>query len=135
MLECLILGDSLAVGIASYRHECEVHAKVGINSTDFNRRYCKNYSAGITVISLGSNDVSNLKPTKANLMRLRDNIASRHVFWVLPRNSDAVRAVVKEIANQHGDTTIDARQVKGDTLHPTMQGYKILASETKPTSP
>jgi len=32
MIECLILGDSIAVGIGQMRPECVVQAKSGINS-------------------------------------------------------------------------------------------------------
>jgi len=35
MIECLILGDSIAVGIGQMRPECVVQAKSGINSEDY----------------------------------------------------------------------------------------------------
>lgn len=39
MLECLILGDSIAVGTHQARPECAVYARGGINSRDFVNRY------------------------------------------------------------------------------------------------
>jgi hypothetical protein len=130
MLECLILGDSLAVGIASAKHGCEVHAKVGITTSGFNAKHLKNYSSKLTVISLGSNDYLNLRPTYANLEKLRKHIEGR-VIWVLPRNSDGAREIVAKVAAEHGDTTIDARKVPGDHLHPTGKGYQQLALQAK----
>jgi lysophospholipase L1-like esterase len=60
MLECLILGDSLAVGVGQVRTECVTHAKSGINSYDYVNRYLL-HTKGDTqakhvIISLGSND-------------------------------------------------------------------------------
>jgi hypothetical protein len=56
MIDCLILGDSIAVGTYSAKPECEVHAQVGINSRNFNKKYKNDFAAKIVAISLGSND-------------------------------------------------------------------------------
>ncbi len=39
MIECLILGDSIAVGTAQARPECVAYATSGINTTQFNKKY------------------------------------------------------------------------------------------------
>ena len=39
MLECLILGDSLAVGVGQVRSECVTRAKSGINSYNYVNRH------------------------------------------------------------------------------------------------
>ncbi len=39
MIECLILGDSIAVGTAQARPECVSYATSGINTTQFNKKY------------------------------------------------------------------------------------------------
>ena len=39
MLECLILGDSLAVGVGQVRTECVTRAKSGINSYNYVNRH------------------------------------------------------------------------------------------------
>jgi lysophospholipase L1-like esterase len=60
MLECLILGDSLAVGVGQARTECVTRAKSGINSYDYVNRYLLHTKgdaqAKSVIISLGSND-------------------------------------------------------------------------------
>ena len=39
MLDCLILGDSIAVGVHMFKKECVAYAKGGINSWQYNRDY------------------------------------------------------------------------------------------------
>jgi len=57
MLECLILGDSLAVGVGQIRQECTTRAKSGINSYDYVNRHIwhtnGNNQAKTIIISLG----------------------------------------------------------------------------------
>jgi len=39
MIDCLIIGDSIAIGIHQFKQECQVIAKSGINSWQFNKTY------------------------------------------------------------------------------------------------
>ena len=39
MLECLILGDSIAVGTANYRKECASYSVGGYNTWQWNRKF------------------------------------------------------------------------------------------------
>ena len=39
MLDCLILGDSIAVGTHQFKQECVAYAKGGINSQQYNKQY------------------------------------------------------------------------------------------------
>ena len=84
MLDCLILGDSIAVGTHQQRPECVAYAKGGWNTWQWNRDYLKNnLSAKTVIISLGSNDHSGVK-TKAELQRIREKVGVAKVFWILP---------------------------------------------------
>jgi hypothetical protein len=59
MIECLILGDSIAVGVSQLRPECIVQAQSGINSEDYANGLFRHFElihAKKTIISLGSND-------------------------------------------------------------------------------
>ena len=103
MLECLVLGDSIAVGIHQFRPECGVYAKVGINSRDWNNSFIgKNLNSGVTIISLGSNDHESIKTT-AELEELRRTVNSKSVIWILPANRSDKREIVKFIAEKYGD--------------------------------
>lgn len=131
MLECLIIGDSIAVGVHQFRPECGVYAKVGINSRDWNNAYIgKNLNSGVTVISLGSNDHEHIK-TSAELNELRQNLNSKNVVWILPSNKQDKRDIVKIIAEKYGDKVLSVNNLNKDGVHPTTTGYKELANATK----
>lgn len=120
MIDCLILGDSIAVGVAQYRPECRVEARVGVSAAAFVATVT---SANTVIISLGSNDGAD--PTAA-LIRLRDRIDARRVIWIVPaiRWADHVRRV----ADLYGDTTLIV-MAGPDGVHPS--SYRALAQLTQ----
>jgi len=136
MLECLILGDSLAVGVGQVRTECVTRAKSGINSYDYVNRYLL-HTKGDTqakhvIISLGSNDTAKIN-TFEELDTLRQLVQADRVYWILPNIKETKRKAVWEVARKYNDFIIDARGVdrSPDTVHPTYNGYKELAKQTK----
>jgi lysophospholipase L1-like esterase len=136
MLECLILGDSLAVGVGQIRTECVTRAKSGINSYDYVNRYLL-HTKGDTqakhvIISLGSNDTAKIN-TFEELDTLRQLVQADRVYWILPNIKETKRKAVWEVARKYNDFIIDARGVdrSPDTVHPTYNGYKELAKQTK----
>ena len=136
MLECLILGDSLAVGVGQIRKECVTHAVSGINSYDYFNRYILHTkgdtAAKTTIISLGSNDALKLD-TYEELDNLRSQVTSDRVFWILPNIRESKRKAVWMVAKKYNDNVIDARNHdrSPDNVHPTYNGYKSIAAETK----
>lgn len=132
MLDCLILGDSIAVGTHKFRPECVAYAKVGWNSREWNRDYLKNdLSAKTVVISLGSNDHAGFS-TKAELQRIREKVGTTaRVFWILPAIKAPIQAIVKQMAEEYGDTVLPIAQLQPDGVHPTWAGYKDIAERTK----
>ena len=87
MLECLILGDSIAVGISMQRPECTTYAKGGINTWQWNNKYLiKDLAAKSVIISLGTNDHQYIK-TKRELETTRQLIVADRVYWILPKNN------------------------------------------------
>jgi len=136
MLECLILGDSLAVGIGQIRKECVTHAKSGINSYDYVNRHLLytqgNTQANTVIISLGSNDTKNIN-TFEELDTLRQLVKADRVYWILPNIKETKRRAVWEVARKYNDWVIDARgsDRSPDAVHPTYKGYKDIAEKTK----
>jgi lysophospholipase L1-like esterase len=132
MIDCLILGDSIAVGTHQARPECVAHAKGGWNTWQWNRDYLKNdLTARTVVISLGSNDHKGVK-TKAELQRIREKVgATARVFWILPAINPAVQAIVRDMAEEYGDTVLPITRLQKDGVHPSWAGYKQLAERTK----
>ena len=79
MIECLILGDSIAVGIGQHRPDCAVIAKVGITSQNWLKNYNNhptfNKPYKVVTISLGSNDFK-ASHTAESLYDIRNKIKS-----------------------------------------------------------
>jgi hypothetical protein len=120
MLECLIIGDSIAVGTHQARPECVAHAKGGWNTWQWNREYLnKNLSAKTVIISLGSNDHKGVR-TKAELQRLREKVGTAaRVFWILPAIKPEIQAIVKAMALEYGDTVLPiAESAKTTSIPP-----------------
>lgn len=136
MLECLILGDSLAIGVGQIRTECATYAKSGINSYDYVNRHVLhtrgNTSATTVIISLGSNDFKNLN-TYQELDTLRQLVKADRVFWIMPNIKEDKRRAVAMVAEKYRDNVIDARNhdVSPDKVHPTYTGYKTISEKTK----
>lgn len=132
MLECLILGDSIAVGTHQSRPECVAYAKGGWNTWQWNRDYLKNdLSARTVIISLGSNDHKGVR-TKAELQRIREKVGTTaRVFWILPAIKPDIQATIKSMAAEYGDTVLPITQPSKDSVHPSRAGYRELAEKTK----
>jgi hypothetical protein len=131
MLDCLILGDSIAQGISTVRKECVAYVQSGINSRNWNNRYIvKDLSANTVIISLGTNDPDTINTFK-ELLTLRELVSGKKVFWVMPPIKPAVQDMVRIIAHSYKDTILEIPELSKDKVHPTGQGYKELAEMTK----
>jgi lysophospholipase L1-like esterase len=132
MIDCLIIGDSIAVGTHQARPECVSYAKGGWNTWQWNRDYLKNdLTAKTVIISLGSNDHKGVK-TKAELQRIREKVGTTaRVFWILPAIKPEIQAIVNAMAKEYGDTVLPITRLQKDGVHPSWAGYKELAEKTK----
>lgn len=131
MLECLILGDSIAQGISTVRKECVAYVKSGINSRSWNNRYIvKDLTADTVIISLGTNDLD-AATTFKELLSLRQVVSAKKVMWVMPPIKPSVQDVVRIIAKNFNDTILEIPELSKDKVHPTYTGYKQLAEMTK----
>ena len=131
MLECLIVGDSIAVGTHQARPECGVYAKGGWNSWQWNRAYLTtDLSARTVIISLGSNDHKGVN-TRQELLKMRNNIEADRVYWIMPAIKPSIQEIVEEIAHRNGDWIIKIPYLSSDGIHPTAKGYKKIGEITK----
>lgn len=137
MLECLILGDSIAVGVHNVAPQCAEYAVGGLNTWQWNKKFLKNdLSAKTVVISLGSNDHKYIK-TQKELEVLRAKVQADNVYWVLPAGNlkasevdiKDVQNIVYAIAHRYGDTVIPIKNVSPDRIHPAPNGYKQIAKD------
>jgi len=131
MIDCLIIGDSIAVGTQRFRPECVSYAKGGINSWQWNKQNSNNnLSASTVIISLGSNDHAGVR-TLWELQQLRSRINADRVFWILPAIKPNIQEMVRLIAKDHGDIVLPILKLQKDKIHPSWDGYKLIAEETK----
>jgi lysophospholipase L1-like esterase len=134
MIECLIVGDSIAVGVSQVRPECQAIVKSGINSSDWNKKHLHKLKPARTlIISLGANDLG--INTEGHVRSLRTNAQADRVFWLLPsqRLKPQQVAAVRRVAEEFGDTVIPRPEsnISADGVHPTGRGYRQLATLTK----
>ena len=138
MLECLIVGDSIAVGTKMFMPECQLQGKGGINSWQFNKMYTGSFYADTVIISLGSNDHKGVK-TYDELFEMRQRVGAKNVFWVLPAGNnpaggvsiEKIQKIVIELAQYYGDTVLPITRLQPDGIHPSWAGYKDIAEKTK----
>lgn len=138
MIDCMIIGDSIAVGTAAFKQECVAdYAKGGINTHQWNSMFKDaNLSASMMIISLGTNDHKYVK-TRAELETMRKRVTANRVFWVLPAGNspksgvslDTIQATVIAVAQAHGDTIITIPYLQKDGIHPSWRGYEQIAKE------
>ena len=131
MLECLILGDSIAQGIAQHRPECALYARQGITSYNWNNKYLSlGLDAKHTVISLGSNDDWWAEKTSKELTEIRSNLSGR-VTWILPANRSNSRTAVRAVAKTFNDLVLEIPETIQDKVHPSARAYRTLANQTR----
>jgi hypothetical protein len=117
MLDCLILGDSIAVGTHQFRPECVSYSKGGWNTKQWNK-YIE---------------------TENELLKLRNKVKGKRVFWILPAGNlkasnvsiQYIQTMVRHIAEQFGDTVIPITRLQPDGIHPSWAGYKDIAEKTR----
>lgn len=128
MIECLILGDSIATGVdLAFHKECRVSAEVGITSSRFISKYGSTFQSKQVIISLGSNDAND---PSIQLDVLRGGIDADEVVWLVPeRHKD----VILEIARRYKDKVlmINDFDMSKDKIHPTGKGYYDISNRIK----
>ena len=132
MLDCLIVGDSIAVGTSQVRTECVSYSKGGINSHQWVNQYIGKtpLQAKTVIISLGSNDHKYVK-TESELETIRQLTKADRVYWILPAIKSNIQEIVKKVAEKYGDTILPITRLQKDGVHPSWAGYKELADKTK----
>jgi len=132
MLDCLIMGDSIAVGTQMFNKECAMIAKGGINSYQWvNKNIDKApYQAKTVIISLGTNDHKYVK-TEEELRTIRRLTNADRVYWILPAIKPDIQDIVKKVAVEFGDIVLPIKSLQPDGIHPSWAGYKQIVSEAK----
>lgn len=138
MLECMVIGDSIAVGTHQFYQECKLVGRGGINTWQFNKMYKQSYYAETVIISLGSNDHKYIK-TYDEMFEMRQRVGAKRVFWILPAGNlkasevpiENIQKIVKELAEYYGDTVLPINGLQKDGIHPSWSGYKDIVQKVK----
>lgn len=131
MLDCLIIGDSIAYGISNIRTECVSYVQSGINSRNWNTKWLSHIKpAKNVIISLGTNDLKDID-TFEELNKLRSTIKADSVYWVMPPIKIDVQQAVWLVSVRYCDKVIKTENLSNDNIHPTYKGYVELANQTK----
>ena len=131
--DCMILGDSIAVGLSSIlakdqNLKCETIAKVGRPTSEVLSHAPMSIDARTVIISTGSND-GKIRPYQYSNLR---NRIYGNVAWLLPAKHKDARAIINEIARTHGDRVIDLAVLRlSDGIHPTRSSYQTVAQELR----
>ena len=137
MIDCLILGDSIAVGTHQFKQECTMIAKGGINSRQYYQQYVlprqNDFGSEVVIVSLGSNDGGVGVKTYNELYKLRERIKAQRVYWILPNPERFPRQAddVNLIAISFGDFVIKTQRYQEDKVHPSTAGYKEIAKSAE----
>lgn len=135
MLDCLVMGDSIAVGIGQARPDCFTVAQVGITSDNWFKQYNPKLDKQfkVVVISLGTNDYYGV--TAEYLYKIRKNVKANAVVWILPSYSlkPKQRVIIREISNEFGDKVLDITEHVGrDGIHPpSLIEYRKIGDKTR----
>jgi len=133
LIPCVVLGDSIAVGVGQNRPDCDTTARVGITSGAYiqNLLPLAQVNADTAIISLGVNDDPSAA-TVENLRTVRATLRVKQVYWIVPYSRDYAREAVQQVAQENGDRTLDLRDYSGmiarDRIHPTGTGYQTIAA-------
>jgi lysophospholipase L1-like esterase len=139
MIDCLILGDSIAVGTHNVMPQCSEYATGGLNTWQWNKKYkTADLNAKSVIISLGTNDHQYIK-TRKELEAMRSRVNADRVYWILPMGNspksrvslDDIQYIVAEVAEKHNDIVIATKRLQKDGIHPSWAGYKELADQTR----
>jgi lysophospholipase L1-like esterase len=131
LLDCIVLGDSIAVGVGQARPDCQTIAVSGINSDHYVQMFAGTPQARTAIISLGVNDSDGIT-TADNLARLRGRVAADTVYWLVSGTNPLIREATRTIAGRFGDRLIDVAPLAGtDHIHPDRTGYAQIAAETR----
>jgi hypothetical protein len=122
---CLIIGDSIAVGIGQQLTQCQTLATTGVSSAAWLLQHgplLGGAPQGTVIVSLGANDGANFD--KFMLEALRVRIGAKRVIWIAPSNNLQAVAVVVAIAKHYGDQVVGFQPGR-DGVHP--ESYRSLA--------
>lgn len=117
MMDCVYIGDSIAVGLQQLEPNCGIYAKVGADTDFIVKHFSGTKAAGHAVITMGSNAPKN-PHNYENALKLRKSLKVDFVVWVLPYDRTSA-AAIRKVAQQFPDAIVDLHGIPSrDGVHP-----------------
>jgi hypothetical protein len=138
MIDCLIIGDSIAHGIHSVRPDCVGIAEIGVTTSEWlykngERPLLQDMEYHLAVISLANND-TNINVSRNLLHKIRKKIKAERIVWILPTEKNPeMRSMVENLAYHYNDSVMDISPWVGtDRVHPsTVRAYEQIGRRLK----
>jgi lysophospholipase L1-like esterase len=130
-MDYIIIGDSIAVELATMFSDCVFYAENGITSDEWAKKFKdKDITAKTVIVSLGTNDDWKDK-TYDILVSIRNRIVSDRIIWIQPNKISRPwsSVEVEKVAKHFDDEIILA--VSWDDIHPSPEGYKNIVEIIK----
>ena len=134
--KCIIVGDSIAVGLSLADYDCKTLARLGITTKNWFETFQYNpfyretlYKIGI--ISLSTNDLYNGN-TEEYLYDIRKGLRADKIYWILPSKTlkPTQYEIIRKLSEEFYDTAVSIENFTrdGDGIHPnTLKDYlKII---------
>ncbi len=135
MLDCMIIGDSIAVGVSGAMPHCRAYARTGYTTGRWINEFlpvARELPTRNTIISLSANDLNTIN-TESNLLKIRAQIRTDQVYWILPnlKLKPTQVQIVRKVAADFGDVVLErpTTDISGDGVHPTATGYRRIAEQ------
>ncbi len=129
--DCLVMGDSIAVGISQFT-DCKTISTGGLSSWRWLTQWGQELEMSnpkVVLISLGANDGSDPRSRKA-LEAVRSKVRASKVMWLAPSATLAPesRKWVRAVAGQFGDRVFELPQehLQKDGIHLSWAGSKLV---------
>lgn len=137
--DCVAIGDSLALGVASAINarvrgtSCRIDARKGVPAS-LVRRSLSPVSADVAIVSAGANDAASPTLTE-DLREIRRRVSARQVIWIIPTDARAATAA-RRVCREYADVGVAlSRFRRPDGVHPadydavTRHAFQITTCE------
>lgn len=115
---CLLIGNSIAVGLGRVEPGCVLAAQNGITSDQVLALAPPDTGFTRVIVSMGSNDWRTRAPLADNLIRLRKLYPQARFVWLAPRRGRNAE-IVADFARHHHDDVIKLGDLPSrDSTHP-----------------
>ena len=122
MIDCSVIGDTIALNLQSSLQCAEVRAAPNLTSSRvINISNGNNVFHEVCILSAGSYDYYGSTKTRGNLEQIRNNTNCKFYVWIPPINNPAAAEDVNELSEKYKDDVVTFSQTN-DNITPANYG-------------